>query len=193
MIVVSFYTNEKYRLHAEAMKASAEAVGLKCEITAKPDRGSWYLNCNQKSSFVLECLEKYGNEPVLWQDADTRFLSYPKLLDTLDADMAAFFYSPRVPIGGTLWFNGQRAKRYVQTWAKVVSDNHTREDDSINFRDALASIKNPRIQHLPPAYCWNEKSFRGSFPGVTEPVIVHGYAGEHDYPIMQADEPSPSP
>lgn len=185
MIVISFYTNEKYKLQAEEMKASAVAVGLRCELIERPDRGSWWKNCNQKSEVILEALDKYGNEPILWQDADTRFRKYPELLDQIDADMAAFFYSPRIPIGGTLWFNGQKARKYVEAWAKMVRENPTREDDSINFRDALASVKNSRIEHLPPAYCWNEKTFRGCYPGVTDPVIVHNYAGLHDYPIMQ--------
>jgi hypothetical protein len=185
MIVVGFYTSEKYRLQAEDMKRSAESVGLKCEITQKPDHGSWWLNCNQKSAFLVECLEKYGNEPVLYQDADTRFLKYPILLDSLDADMAAFFYSPRVPIGGTLWFNGKtRAMRYVSRWARIVADHPTREDDSINFREALSSMSNARIQHLPPAYCWNEGSMRGSFP-TADPVITHSFIGAHDYPVMK--------
>ena len=183
MIVISFYTSEKYRLHAQAMRESAESVGLKCEITQKPDLGSWWMNANQKSAFVLECLEKYGDEKLLWQDADTRFLKYPILLDSLEHDMAAFFFSPRVPIGGTIWFNGHKAKRYVAAWAKMVQENPTREDDSINFRDALSSVKNSSIQHLPPSYCWNEKSMRASYPGA-QPIIIHGYAGDHDYPVM---------
>lgn len=184
MIVVGYYTGEHYKKNAEGMKASAEAVGLRCEITEKPDLGSWYLNCNQKSAFVLECIEKY-KEPILYQDADTRFLRYPKLLDEIDADMAAFFYSPIIPIGGTLWFNGLRAKRYVQTWAKIVADNPTREDDSMNFRDALKVVKSPSIFHLPPTYCWNEKHMRNAYPGVKDPVILHAYIGAHDYPVTK--------
>jgi hypothetical protein len=183
--VITFYTSEKYKLQAEALRQSAESVGLECIAISRPDLGSWWLNANQKSQVVLECLEKYGDEPILWQDADTRFLRYPILLDSLDADMAAFFHSPTVPIGGTLWFNGKRrAMRYVATWAKTVADNPTREDDSINFREALSSIKNPNIQHLPPAYCWNEDSMRASFP-TADPVITHSFIGAHDYPIME--------
>lgn len=191
MLVVSYYTNEKYRRHAEAMKASAEAVGLKCIIEPKPDLGAWWKNCNYKSAFVLECLDRFGDEPILWQDSDTRFLKYPKLLEEIDADMAAFFWSTTIPIGGTLWFNGRsRARRYVEAWAKTVADNPTREDDSINFRESLASIRKAHIKHLPPTYCWNEPSMRLSYPGVTDPVILHSFAGNHDYP---EDKPKVSP
>lgn len=183
MIVVSFYTNEKYQKQAEALKESTESFGAKCEITKLPDRGSWWLNCNQKSAFILECIDRY-NEPVLWQDADTRWIQYPRLFNYIDADMAAFFYSPTVPIGGTLWWNGKRARRYVETWAKVVANNPTREDDSINFKEALVSVRNSNICHLPPAYCWHEASMRGSFP-TADPVIIHKYVGAHDYPVMK--------
>src|SRR6185369_3878198 len=117
MQVIGFYTGEKYRAEAEAMKASAEAVGLKCDLTEKPDLGTWWKNCNQKSAFILECLEKYGDEPILYQDADTRFVRFPKLLQNLNSDFAAFFNSPTVPIGATLWFGGKnRALRYVKAW-----------------------------------------------------------------------------
>lgn len=184
MIVVGYYTNEKYRQQAQAMKASAEAVGLRCEISEKPDLGTWWQNCNHKSAFLVECLNRYGEEPVLYQDADTRFLRYPKLLDTIEGDMAAFFFSPTVPVGGCLWFNGKRRSlRYAEAWAKMVSDNPTREDDSMNFRDALKSIKCSNIRHLPPSYGWNE-DMRGIFPGVTEPVVVHSFIGMHNYPII---------
>lgn len=182
MIVVSFYTSKKYQDNAEALKASAERVGLRCAISPRPDLGSWWRNCNQKSAFVLECIDKY-NEPILWQDADTRYLEYPSLFESIDADMAAFFHSPQVPIGGTLWFNGKRGRRYAETWAKIVADNPTREDDSINFRQALSSMRNAHIYHLPPSYCWNEKSMRCVFPTVN-PVITHSYVGAHDYPEM---------
>lgn len=186
MRVVSFYTDEKYQAEAEDMKTSAEAVGLECTITKKPDLGKWYLNCNQKSAFLMECLELYGDEPILYQDADTRLLRYPKLLDNLNCDFAAFFNSPTIPIGATLWFNGKtRAMKYVRTWVNIVKDHPTREDDSINFREALSSIRNPNIHHLPPTYCWHEQTMRSAYPGATDPIIIHGSIGAHDYPIVR--------
>lgn len=168
------------------MKASTESVGLICTITEKPDLGTWWLNANQKSAFILECLERYGEEPLLYQDADTRFLRYPALLDSLTYDFAAFFNSPVVPIGATLWFNGaSKAMRYVKAWADIVKANPDREDDSINFREALESIKRPSIKRLPPSYCWHEKTMRSAYPGMTEIVIEHISVGAHNYPITR--------
>ena len=186
MRVVGFYTGEKYRSEAEAMKASAEAVGLVCEISERPDLGTWWKNCNQKSAFILDCLEKYGDEPILYQDADTRFVRYPKLLDNLTSDFAAFFNSPTVPIGGTLWFNGAtKAMRYVEPWVLTVQMNPHREDDSINFREALSMTPRPNIKRLPPSYCWHEGTMRSAYPGVQEVVIEHLNIGSHDYPIIR--------
>ena len=84
------------------------------------------------------------------------------------------------------WFGGKsRALRYVKAWADIVSANPSREDDSINFREALASIRNSNIKRLPPAYCWHEATMRSAYPGVTEPIIQHLSIGAHNYPITR--------
>lgn len=183
MKVVSFYTNEVYRLQAEGMKASAEAVGLSVELIERPDRGAWWKNCNQKCEVVLEAMNRWPKEDILWADADMRFLRYPAIFDGLDSEFAAFFYAPFHPIGGALWFSANGGRHYAETWAKEVAAHPEREDDSINFRAALRTVPQPRMTHLPPSYCWNEGHMRNAYPGVTEPVILHSYIGKHDYPV----------
>jgi hypothetical protein len=182
VIVISFYTGPTYKVGAEAMAASAERVGLRVKLYARPDLGSWWKNCNQKCQVVKEALQEFGGEPVLYQDADTRFVAYPRELDGLDSDFAAYFLVPGIPSGGTLWFNGRRAIPIVDAWVNRVSVRPEHEDDSQNFRDALRSVLGLRIQHLPPAYNWHEASMRRSFPGAT-PVIEHLFLGAHDYPV----------
>ena len=189
MKVISFYTNEKYRQQAQELKRSAEALGMECILFERPDLGTWWQNCNQKSQVVLKALQEFAGEAVLWCDADARILKYPKLLLELEADMAAFFSTTSIPIGGTLWFNGAKALRYAEAWADTVEKHPEREDDSINFREALQNIKQPNIHHLPPSYCWNEPTMRNAYPGVKEPVIIHSYVGKHDYPSN--DRPAP--
>jgi hypothetical protein len=169
------------------MKASAEKVGLSCVLFERPDAGAWWQNCNQKSEVILGALDSCGDEKIIWNDADTRYISYPKLFDTIDADYAAFYMNPQVSIGGTMLFNGKKAIRYVEAWVKNVRENPTLEDDSINLRRALQKIAYPSIFHLPPAYCWFEPTMRPAFPH-TIPVIEHKYVGKRDYPVYEVND-----
>lgn len=187
MKVITFHTGGKYLEQATALKASAEKVGLECIVYERPNAGSWWQNCNQKCEVIREALEKYPDEPVIWNDADTRYVSYPKLFDGLEADYAAFYINPQVSIGGTMFFNGKKAIRYVDAWVKNVRENPTLEDDSINLRRALQRITYPSIFHLPPAYCWYEKTMRPAFPHAI-PVIEHHYFGKRDYPVYEVTD-----
>lgn len=184
MKVISFYTNEFYLLQARAMKASAEAVGLQpVYLYRRAPADTWWQGCNYKARLVLEAIESFGSEPVLFLDADTRVRSYPKLLDTLppQADFASHFFNPGGPSGGVIWFNGRRALPLVKEWVRRVELYPQKDDDNINFRNALKETK-PRIYLLPPAYNWAEKIMRQSYPSVV-PVIEHLMEGEHLYPV----------
>ena len=188
MKVFTFHTGGKYKASANALKESVESIGLECVVIERPDLGSWWKNCNQKCEVVLDALNTYGDEPIIWNDSDTRYLVYPELFDAIEEDFAAYYMTPSICIGGTLFFNGKtKAKRYVEAWVKNVQQNPTLEDDSINFRRALQSIKPQSIHHLPPSYCWNEKCMRSGFPHA-KPVIAHEYQGAHDYPVITLED-----
>jgi hypothetical protein len=181
MKVITFHTGGKYLEKALTLKASAEKVGLDFVMYEREYPGTWWQACNMKCEVILEALETY-NEPIIWNDSDTRYISYPKLFETIDADYGAFYINPNLSIGGTMFFNGKKAIRYVEAWVANVRQNPILEDDSINLKRAIQSIPYPSIFHLPPAYCWNEKTMRTSFPH-TIPVIEHYYGGARDYPI----------
>jgi hypothetical protein len=187
MKFLTFNTGGQYKEQAEALRASAEKFGIEFIVIDRPDHGTWWQNCNQKCEVILDALKTYGDEPVIWNDSDTRYRSYPKLFETLDYDYAAYYMDPQVSIGGTMFFNGKRALRYVEAWVKNVRENPTLEDDSINLRRAIQRVSYPSIFHLPPAYCWNELTMRATFPH-TLPVIEHEYFGERDYPVMEAKD-----
>lgn len=182
MRVISYYTNEFYKAHATLMAESAKAVGL-TDVTLYPGVHSnhWWENTNQKCRIVRQALLDFPGEAVLFQDADTRFLQYPELLRAMDGDFATYFPRFNVPSGGTLWFGGRRAKRLVDQWCANVAEHPDWEDDSINFAAAIKKI-NPTVQALPPAYCWDESFMRILFP-TAEPVIIHGFVGDHNYPV----------
>jgi hypothetical protein len=185
--VITFVTDASYRARAEGLKASAESFGLECQIIERPDKGTWWDNCNQKCEVILEALQK--DEPIVWNDSDTRYVQKPVLFDQIGAyDLAAVFLNGNNhPFGGTIWFNGKRALPYVEAWAKNVRRFPTHEDDSINFRVALQRIRPKNIFYLPPSYCWREYDMRSALPH-TQPVIVHTTSGTHNYPVTRLSD-----
>jgi len=184
--ILTFYTNDYYKSLADGLKASAKSFGLECVTIEQPDLGEWWKNCNQKCEVILDALKTYGDEPIVWNDADCRYIQKPTLFDELSAyDMAAVFMNGNHhPFGGTIWLNGQKALPYVKAWAENVRRFPYHEDDSINFRTALRRIRPRNIYHLPPSYCWREYDMKSALPMV-RPVIVHTTSGRHNYPITR--------
>lgn len=189
MKVITFVTDDRYKAMAAGLKASAETFGLECIVIERPDLGTWHENCNQKCQVIYDAIHKYGDEPIVWNDADTRYVQKPTLFDELgNYDMAAVFLNANHhPFGGTLWFNGRRALPYVEAWRKNVFRFPRHEDDSINFRVALQRIRPRHIFHLPPAYCWREYDMKSALPHA-RPVIVHTTSGTHNYPVTRLPE-----
>ena len=184
--VITFVTDDRYKAMAFGLKASAESFGLECSILERADTGSWYKNCNLKCEVILEALENGGDEPIIWNDADCRYVGKPALFNELNSyDLAAVFLNgDHHPFGGTLWFNGKRALPYVKAWAANVRRFPEHEEDSINFRTALRRIRPRNIYHLPPAYCWREYDMKSALPTV-QPVIIHTTSGTHNYPVTR--------
>lgn len=174
---------------AAGLKASAESFGLECIVIERPDLGVWWKNVNQKAEVILEALERWGDEPLVWNDADCRYVRKPALFDELGAyDMAAVFLNANHhPFGGTFWLNGQRAVPYFKACLEYVKRFPEHEDDSLNFRMALKRIRPRHIYHLPPAYCWREYDMKSALPHA-KPVIVHTTSGTHNYPITRLSE-----
>lgn len=189
MKLITFHTNDHYKAMAEGLKSSAEGFGLECVLIERQDKGTWWENCNQKCEVILEAIDKYGDESLVWNDADCRYVQKPELFNQLGFyDMAAVFLNGNHhPFGGTLWFNGRKALPYVKAWAENVRKFPTHEDDSINFRVALQRIRPKNIFHLPPSYCWREYDMRAALPHA-KPVIVHTTSGTHNYPITRLSQ-----
>jgi len=187
--VISFYTDDVYRLRAEGLKKSAEDVGLECVLFERKNLGTWWENCNQKCDVIYEAIQTYKDEPIVWNDSDTRYVQRPVLFDEIGGyDFAAVFLnSNNHPFGGTMWFNGRRALPYVEAWRKNVQRHPRHEDDSINFRVALHRSRPRNTYHLPPAYCWRERDMRSAFP-TARPVIIHTTSGTHNYPVTHLGE-----
>lgn len=180
--VFTFYTSDLYKEQAEKMAATAEFVGLETKLIARPHLDTWWKNVNQKCQVVLEMLEKYPDDQLVWTDADCRYLSYPTLFRELgDYHMAMFYANTSYFSSGVMWLNGRKALPYVQRWVENVEAHPEYEDDINNLRAAVLDEPRRQIYHLPPSYCWTAWDMKSKFPKA-KPVIVHTTVGAHDYP-----------
>lgn len=184
MRLFTFATNEQYLESAEALKRSAALYGLECTIFKRPHLDTWWKNVNQKCEVFSEALDAFPGEELVYNDADTRYVGDPALFRELSRyDLACVFMNGnKHPISGTIYFNGERSRRYVDTFRENVKKFPTHEEDSMNYRWALRTMAQPNVFHLPPAYCWIESWMRAALPGV-RPIITHTTDGRHDFPV----------
>lgn len=183
MIVACYYTNDGYRALAERMMASAERVGLDAVGYFKENpSGSWQSGDAMKTSVVLEAMNDYPLDSILFVDADCRFLSYPHLIDdkSHDADMAVYFDRPGVPFSTVTWFRAKTGRRYVEKWLEMMKKFPDKPNDVVGLARALDEIRPRRVFHMPASYSWTETWMRKRFGG-TVPVIEHFAVGEHSF------------
>ena len=182
MIVCAYSTNDKYRAYALAMKASAEAFGLRVVLYEYPAVSDWRDGVNLKPMAILRAMDEYPFDSVLYVDADATFTGSPTELLGMDDhyDAAMHHQAKNHPLGGTLFFqNNPRGRRIVERWFKNIRSGPRIADD-LNLKDALYSIPDRRIYHLPPAYCWHEKTMRPGY-GQAKPIIIQESIGEHSF------------
>lgn len=181
MIVVSYYTNRKYKTMANALQDSCKAVGLHCAIFAVRDTGSWKTNVYQKPHVIRKAMDAYPCEDILFIDADALVRRYPKELIATDWEVACYFEGMNLPVSGTVFLaNTDRVKAFVDEWARGCDRGEDLNEDFHWMSQALQKFPMLRIGYLPPSYFWKEKEMRGRFP-TADPAVEHFTVGEHSF------------
>ena len=123
---VTFYTkNTPYQQEVNYLKISAASFGIDLIVKEVSNLGSWELNCGQKSTIIREALEENTRFNILYVDADAIFCSYPKLFDTLTADIAYYLRGTEL-LSGTLFFkNCPEVRQLVRDWEEAQFDSPT--------------------------------------------------------------------
>lgn len=181
MIVIGYFTDEKYGRLARRMGRSAEEVGLTCQLYSFEDLGSWQLNVNQKPKAILRALQEYPDQDVLYVDADAVFRQYPKELEAVDKDLAVWFHGPWSVSGTVFVKNRPGGREIVEAWIKECDAHPDQHDDAVNLYEVLKRLGRTRAHRLPPSYYWMADSMRARFPTAV-PVIEHFNVGEHTFP-----------
>lgn len=182
MIVVTYFTDRKYKAYADKMAASAKKVGLFTAAFAMRNTGSWKKNVYLKPHVVMKAMLAHPSQDILFVDADAEFRRFPKELVGTDWEFACYFDGPHRPVSGSVWIaNTERGRKLVQAWADGCDRGEDLNEDFHWLRVALeTAVPQLRVGQLPPSYFWLEEHMRPRFP-TAEPVIEHFIIGEHSF------------
>lgn len=73
-LVVSYFTDDRYRRYAVRLAQSCETHGFSHSIIKLPDQGRWVMNVAMKGSFIHLMMQKH-ERPLLWIDADAEIVN----------------------------------------------------------------------------------------------------------------------
>lgn len=168
-IVIGFYTADTpYEKEIKQLVRSCQAFGIHCHTESYTSRGSWVRNAAIKPEFILKMMESHPDKNIVYLDADARIKKYPKLFDTLDADIAIHFRNGKELLSGTI-FIGAKAKSLIQAWAEAQQKQIDTWDQKV-LAEVLKTWRKPiRIVRLPPTYCQIFDTMRNA----GDPVIEH--------------------
>lgn len=172
---VTYWAGQSYKIWADNLALSAQAVGVPLTVHAAEDTGDWQANTLLKPNYILEALES-GKEDVVWLDADCSVLKYPELFHKLDgANVGLFVEGPDLcSINGSVSFfrNNDWTKKLLVKWKEWNLKRNEHADDH-NLLCALNDCGMQYMAALPPAYCWNERLMRHRFPGADPVIEMH--------------------
>ncbi len=181
-LTIAYYTEgNKYQQLSENLKKSSEAFSIPLYLKQIPNLGSWEKNTHYKANFIQECLGKFS-ENLLYVDVDAIFRAYPKLIESMDCDIAYrtenFKWRKDEALSGTIFLdNNEITKEFVNKWIEIngntPAQRHKPETwEQANMQKAMHLIPGLRYQNLPPEYTFVFDHTRKLYPGV-EPIIEH--------------------
>jgi hypothetical protein len=181
-LTIAYYTEgNKYQQLSENLKKSSEAFSIPLYLKQIPNLGSWEKNTHYKANFIQECLGKFS-ENLLYVDVDAIFRAYPKLIESIDCDIAYrtenFKWRKDEALSGTIFLdNNEITKEFVNKWIEIngntPAQRHKPETwEQANMQKAMHLIPGLRYQNLPPEYTFVFDHTRKLYPGV-EPIIEH--------------------
>jgi len=155
-IIVGFYTRGNgYEIEALAMEQSVHRFGLRCELTAIEDLGSWQRNTVYKARFLRDMVSKHEGETIVYVDADARFRAFPALFSSRNmlGDVAYHRHVTDELLSGTLVLRCNTATEALcDRWVHECEEWPARWEQQ-NLDAALRETPNVEISALSREYC----------------------------------------
>lgn len=197
MIYISYYTsNTPYeQVIQNCLLPSLKTYGLKYDIEAIEDKGSWQANTGYKCVFVKKMLQKH-NEPVVFLDADAVVTRNPALFDELNDYDIAFHWldwylqwrgktgDKRELLSGTMMFNPTKNTfNLLDEWIYEVKSQSGKWEQRVLQEIIERKEKELQIYNLPASYCAVILHNKKIPSYIKAPVIVHTQASrKYKYP-----------
>lgn len=167
--VVSFYTiGTPYEKEIQSLRESLVSKNVPHDIRGLADLGQWEANAKQKPVFIRDMLNECDHA-LVWLDADSVVLRYPKVFEMIDTDIAVY-YKTTGPcadrfggfelVSASMYFaNNDRVKMLLDMWINEQSRALQPESQLIEQRALQRIIPVWRaeckgtISFLPQSYC----------------------------------------
>jgi hypothetical protein len=176
--VVSYYTKDSiYEQIIEKLIESAEVFDIPLTVYAYENRGSWFANCHYKSECVLQAMDEYPDDDIIFTDGDSHFRQYPALFDNYEYDLACLWlqwwdmYPQKYDVdakllsetvqpimaNGTIWIRNRiEVRYYIEKWNQMIKDNPDLYEQGA-FQGVYQQAQADKIikvaGSLPPEYC----------------------------------------
>jgi len=175
MIIVAYYTkNTPYEQEIQNLVASIDRLGLNYYVHGYESRGHWLANIAIKPEFILDMLNRFPNQDLLYIDADAVIYQYPSFYDSLDSfvDVSVHYLRGKELLSGTIFLrNNERVHRLVHRWLHIQT-KHPGSWDQVTLDQAIKEDKNLRVEVSPPQYTQIFDIMKDS----GDPVIEHQQA-----------------
>ena len=157
-VVCCFYT-DSYKSHALSLKQSLDNFGLNYYFKQVSDAGYWEANTRIKPHFILECLQKFPENDVLYLDADALVKKPLDYFNHITADVA-FSKTKGMPgmshdyLASTMFFkNTANTITLVKQWIAEQVDSKRTQVDQDSLDTAMYKLGNTlTVEPLNPGY-----------------------------------------
>ena len=176
-------TDQFYLMQAERLARSLNLFGLESHVVFRKRPGDWRACCFFKSLFILEMLDTFPGQGVVYLDADAEVMAYPELLDNITTDLAFVENGNGYGIASMVYFkNNKKSRLFIAEWRRLneeFPDNQAADQENFGvLARSWESDGKITVTHLPTSYCVEDGITRNP----PEPVIMQWIAsriGKH--------------
>ena len=193
-LVISFYTRAtRYEAHADRLRASLDARGVRYQLVGLDVAGSWEMVCAFKAEFVRDQW-KATDRPVIWLDADSTLEAPLGLLAAPGCDFAIHKHVGWKFASGTLLFGrGPSAAALLDRWVlRCQADPLMWDQVHLDAAWADVSAAMPLVTRwLPAAYCAIHDHYDAAASGPA--VVLQHQASRAEAKAGRKKEAPPQP
>ena len=202
-VIVSFYTIDNlYEREKDFFIYSMNLLQInyiiyKIDANQKFDKNNdlntikkWNYFNYIKPKIIIEVLDKFNYDKILWCDVDTMFFNYPKELDLINED-CGFCIKKEKLFAGVIYFkNSEFTKKLLNNWLDKVNKVDINTVNLDNYMDICEqSILNDIIINEKIKYFDLSKRYSGIYDKIiikkeryTDYYIVHFQASRRNNP-----------